>query len=175
MIGLQMVHIIGTSHETLPIEIQKKKDTLVNLLIAAYFGEIETAINYQAIVRNLDGHSGLMLRQFLEPEIEEEFGHAKQIAKRISILGFNVPSSAVFRDSEVSPAQKRLQTVAGSKDFHAIISAIKAAEREAMNLYVSIISLCEEFDLSTADVVTHILRDEEEHFLIMDRLSTSLR
>ena len=110
----------------------------------------------------------MLLREpSLMNEINDEFRHAQEIANRIRVLGFKVPAANGFRDSKVSVGQ---ETLANGHDLQSCIQAVVAAESEAFNLYKEIIDLSAETDPVTADLVTNLLADEEDHFRTFSNL-----
>lgn len=134
---------------------------VVSMLTEAYFAELETAMNYIALRNNLSGIDGEQVKQILDQEIQDEFNHAQALANRIRVLGFQVPNSNDFRSTEQSPAQLSLGTGISLRDA---VRQVIEAESEAMNLYKRIIDKTAEHDPVTADLVTDLLADEEDHF-----------
>lgn len=166
-------HFLSAHPMGQPIEAQKVQAEVVDLLVQAYYAELETAMNYIAIVNNVDGFKGDTVRRLLEEDIQEEFGHALTIAQRIRTLGFTVPCGGNFRESSESSAQLNLGLAAVSvtSNVHEVLVAVQKAEIEAMNLYKKIIDMTKDYDPVTAGLITHILADEEEHFRSMQKVA----
>jgi bacterioferritin len=162
------LHFLSAHPMGQSVEAQKIQADVVELLIKAYYSELSTAMNYIAIVNNVEGFQGDTIRRLLENDIQEEIGHAITLAQRIRTLGFTVPSSGNFKAEEDSNAQSSL-SVAAILTTNAL-SAIMKAEQEAMNLYKQIIDLTRDYDPVTADIVTTILAEEEEHFRSVNKL-----
>ncbi len=127
-------------------------------LTDAYWKEIETVQNYIAASTNLDGVDADPIKKALAADIAEELGHAQQLAKRIHVLGGEVPGSFQFR-----PSQKTLQPTKDSTNVVAAIKGVIDAEEEGIAGYNKIIRLAEGEDYATQDMCIALLADEEEH------------
>jgi bacterioferritin len=162
-----MDHFLSTRFEAHDQETQERITQIVGLLEIAYFAELETAMNYISILNNLSGVEAEPVKNILRGEIEDEFRHAQEIANRIRVLGFKVPSAMDFRDSKVSVGQEML---GHGGELRSCIRAVVSAESEAMSLYKEIIDLSAEIDPVTADMVTELLADEEDHYRTFNNL-----
>ena len=75
----------------------EKRGEIVELLVHAYWMEIETVMSYVASSINPDGVRAQEIRDSLAADIVEELGHAQQFGNRIKELYGVVPGSLVFR------------------------------------------------------------------------------
>jgi len=75
----------------------QKVSQIVDELVVSYWMEIETVQNYLACSVNPDGVRATEIKESLEQDIQEELGHAQQIAQRIHTLGGTVPGSKDFK------------------------------------------------------------------------------
>tara|TARA_B100000614_G_scaffold262909_1_gene300990 strand:- start:482632 stop:483090 length:459 start_codon:yes stop_codon:yes gene_type:complete len=138
------------------------------LLREGYFAEINTALAYIQLSHNLKGFNGQIVRDLIEPDIDEEFGHAKKLASRLFALGYPVPSAFDVRNAEFSEGQNEMSN-ASSPELS--VSAIMKAELEAIEIYKALIEQAElANDPATADLASDLLADEEEHFRVMSSL-----
>ena len=137
---------------------EKKRSEIVQLLTKAYWMEIETVMNYITHSVNLDGVRAEEIKKSLAADVTEELGHAQEFARRIKTLYGQVPGSTAFK-----PEQTFLQPAADSTDVAAVIRGVIQAEQGAIEHYTNIINACEDVDPVTADMVTTILGDEEQH------------
>jgi bacterioferritin len=131
---------------------------LLDLLSSAYWMEIETVMNYIASSANPDGVRAREVVEHIEREIEEELGHARQLAQRIKELYGVVPGSMDFEATQTS-----LQPPSDQTDIVHVIRGVIDAERRAIELYDETIVFCDAFDLVTQDMLITIKRDEEKH------------
>jgi len=134
------------------------REEVVELLIKAYWMEIETVMSYLAASVNLDGVRAMEIKESLAEDIEEELGHARQFANRIKELYGVVPGSEAFaaEQSYLQPPQHQTDTV------HVIRGVIKA-ETGAIEHYTRIVEVTDQVDPVTQDMVIDILRDEQGH------------
>ncbi len=137
---------------------EAKRKEIVDLLIQAYWMEIETVMSYIANSINLDGVRAEEIKKSLESDIAEELGHAQEFGKRIKQLYGQVPGSMAFK-----PEQSYLQPPAKSTDVVSVIKGVIQAEQGAIDHYRKIIKTCGDDDPVTADMVTTILAGEEGH------------
>lgn len=131
---------------------------IVNELIKAYWGEIETITNYIASSVNLDGVRAEEIKKSLAADVADELTHAQTLAKRIKELGGVLPGSMEFK-----PEQKLLQPSKDTTDVAAVIRGVLDAEETAISQYNKIIKLCDGEDYVTQDMCITILADEEGH------------
>jgi len=136
----------------------EKIQTIVEQLIQAYWKEIETVQNYLANSVNLVGVRAERVKKALEDEIEDELGHARQLAQRIHVLGGQVPGSEQF-DAE----QSSLQPPDDPHDVASVVQGVIDAEADAIQLYNRIIETCEGVDYATQDMCIELLADEQGH------------
>lgn len=137
---------------------ESKRKKIVDLLTQAYWMEIETVMSYIANSVNLDGVRAEEIKKSLASDVTEELGHAQQFAQRIKVLYGKVPGSKEFKAT-----QTYLQPPADSTDVAAVIRGVIEAEQGAIDHYRKIIEVTSEIDPVTADMVTTILGDEEQH------------
>lgn len=156
-----MPHIIAKDVTHLEREDQELLNSIGDKLIQAYFAELETAMNYISLINNLRGVEAEIIKDILREEVKEEFDHAQKLADRIRVLGYRLPASSGFRDSDISIGQRMLQE---AQTVTSCCKAVIKAESEAMDLYKEIIDLAADRDPVTADLVTELLADEENHF-----------
>ena len=131
---------------------------IIDLLIEAYNGEIETVMNYLAGSVNLEGVRAEEIKGSLARDITEELGHAQQLANRIRTLGGVVPGSQALKWTQAS-----LQPPKDSTDVPTVIKGVIDAEDGAIDIYTRIIKTCDGQDYVTQDLAITILSDEEEH------------
>lgn len=131
---------------------------IIELLIEAYNGELETVMNYLASSVNLDGVRAEEVKESLGKDVTEELGHAQQLANRIRTLGGVVPGS-----QSLEWTQKSLQPPAQSTDVTSVIKGVIDAENGAIDIYSRLIKACDSRDYVTQDLAIAILADEEEH------------
>jgi bacterioferritin len=136
----------------------RKRNEIVQMLMRAYWMEIETVMNYIAASVNPDGVRAEEIKKSLAGDVTEELGHAQQFAKRIKELYGEVPGSLQFKAE-----QKSLQPPADTTDIVSIIRGVIEAERGAIEYYGEIIETCDGVDYVTQDMVIDILRDEQGH------------
>lgn len=135
-----------------------KRQEIAELLTQAYWMEIETVMNYLANSIDLDGVRAEEIKKALAADVTEELGHAQLFGKRIKTLYGSVPGSNGFK-----AAQPFLQPPKDSTDVAAVIRGVIEAERGAIAHYSKIIALTQEADPVTADMLTTIMADEEQH------------
>lgn len=146
-------HILGVEpmQETINQE-------LVDALIAAYNGELETVANYLAHSVNLDGIRAKHIKVALEADIPEELSHATLLAKRIKTIGGAVPGSMGLAATQAS-----LQPPAKTTDVITVIKGVIDAEEGAIANYEKIIKLADGNDYVTQDLAITLMADEQEH------------
>ena len=139
-------------------DMKEDRERLIEMLTKAYFMELETVMSYIANSVNPDGIRGREIAESLEPDIQEELGHAQDFARRIKELYGVVPGSLDFQAE-----QEFLQPPGDQTDVAHIVRGVIAAETGAIEHYNAIIEFCEGRDPVTQDMVIAILRDEEGH------------
>ena len=148
----------ATSQGILGDAMAEDRAQIVSMLEKAYFMELETVMSYIANSVNPDGIRAREIAESLEPDIQEELGHAQEFARRIKELYGVVPGSLQFRAE-----QEFLQPPSSQTDLLHIVRGVIAAETGAIEHYNAIIEFCEGRDPVTQDMVIAILRDEEGH------------
>lgn len=131
---------------------------VIKLLEAAYTAELETAVNYLANGVNLVGVRAEEVKRALAEDVNEEFGHAQQLAHRIQQLHGVVPGSLDLKFS-----QEMLQPPGERTDLRSVIHGVIAAENDAISQYRRIVQECEGHDFVTQDLAIKLLADEEAH------------
>jgi bacterioferritin len=139
-------------------EMKDDRDQLIELLVKAYWMEIETVMSYMACSINPDGVRAQEIVESLEEDVQEELGHARQFGQRIKELYGVVPGSLEF-----AADQSYLQPPDEQTDIVHVIRGVIEAESGAIEHYNRIIEFCESRDPVTQDMVIDILRDEEGH------------
>ena len=148
----------ATSQGILGDAMAEDRAQIVSMLEKAYFMELETVMSYIANSVNPDGIRAREIAESLEPDIQEELGHAQEFARRIKELYGVVPGSLQFRAE-----QEFLQPPSSQTDLLHIVRGVIAAETGAIEHYNAIIEFCEGRDPVNRDMVIAILRDEEGH------------
>jgi bacterioferritin len=149
---------MGSQTDVLDEENRQKRNQLVDILITAYWMEIETVMNYMANSINPEGIRAREIIGSLAQDIQEELGHAQLFGNRIKELYGVVPGSLSF-----SPEQKYLQPPEDQTDIIHVIKGVIEAENGAIEYYNKTIQFCDGFDFVTQDMMIDILRDEEGH------------
>ena len=139
-------------------EMAERREAIVDLLKAAYFMELETVMNYVTNSINPDGVRAQEVKESVEEDIQEELGHAQQIAARIKELYGVVPGSMEFKAS-----QDTLQPPDDQVDIVHVIKGVIDAEDGAIQHYTRIVEETEEVDPVTQDMFIAILHDEQGH------------
>ena len=137
---------------------QEDREELIELLVKAYWMEIETVMSYISNSINPDGVRAQEIIESLEADILEELGHARQFGERIKQLYGVVPGSSDFKAE-----QSYLQPPNEQTDVVHVIKGVIEAESGAIEHYNTIIEFCEGKDPVTQDMVVAILHDEEGH------------
>jgi bacterioferritin len=135
-----------------------QREELIELLVKAYWMELETVMSYLANSINPDGVRAQEIKESLEQDIQEELGHAQQFGQRIKELYGVVPGSLDF-----VAEQKFLQPPDQQTDVVHVIRGVIEAETAAIEHYNRLIEFSDDLDFVTQDMVIDILRDEEGH------------
>ncbi|MGA8658622.1 MAG: ferritin-like domain-containing protein [Chthoniobacterales bacterium] len=135
-----------------------KAAEIIAELQTSYAMELETFQNYLANSVFLDGAPAEKIKRSLAGEIEIVLRHARQIAKRIKVLGGRVPGSL-----ELSRNQDLIQPPLYSTDFISVIKGVIHVQEAAITQYQKIIKLCDAFDFVTQDIIIELVSDEREH------------
>jgi bacterioferritin len=141
-----------------------KRAEIVELLIRAYWMEMETVLSYTACAAHLDGIRAEEIAEALDADVTEELGHARAFAHRIKELYGTPPGSMDF-----TPEQSYLQPPSDATDVAAVIRGVIEAEAGAIAHYNRVIEVCDGVDWATQDMVIEILRDEEGHLRRFER------
>lgn len=139
------------------VDTSKMKEIIQELTVS-YWMEIETVQNYLANSTNLDGIRAHEIRESLGEDIQEELGHAQQLAQRIHTLGGLVPGSFDFK-----PSQESLQPPEDTTDLVSVIMGVIDAEDGAIQQYRKIIEMTEGTDYATQDLCVDLMKDEQQH------------
>lgn len=140
---------LGTDEQTAQI---------VEELTKSYWMEIETLTNYLGNSIHLDGVRAKEIKESLEQEVQDELGHAQQLARRIHVLGGRVPGSREFQAT-----QDTLQPPQDASDVVSVIKGVIDAENSAIEQYDKIIKMTDGIDYATQDLCIDLMRDEQEH------------
>ena len=135
-----------------------RRAEIVDLLVRAYWMEIETVMSYVANSTNPDGVRAQEIRDSLQADIAEELAHAQQFGARIKELYGLVPGSLEFRAE-----QSYLQPPEEQTDIVHVIKGVIEAETGAIEHYTRIIEATDGVDWVTQDMVIAILHDEQRH------------
>jgi bacterioferritin len=146
------------TNDILSDELKSERAQIVELLVQAYWMEMETVMNYVANSVNPDGVRAREIVESLAEDVDEELGHAKLFAERIKELYGIVPGSMAF-----GPSQAELQPPASQTDIVHVIRGVIAAETGAIQHYGRIIEVTDGIDPVTQDMVVSILHDEQGH------------
>jgi bacterioferritin len=145
-------------HGVMAEENSEVRERILELLQKAYWMEVETVMSYLAGSVNPDGVRAQEIKESLAADIEEELGHAKQFANRITELYGVVPGSLEF-----TAEQSFLQPAEEQTDVVHLIRGVIEAETGAIEHYNRIIEETDQVDWVTQDMVIAILHDEEGH------------
>jgi bacterioferritin len=145
-------------HGILGEGMREDREHLIEMLVKAYWMEVETVMSYLANSINPDGVRAQEIIESLEQDVQEELGHARQFGERIKELYGVVPGSLDF-----SAEQSYLQPPDDQVDIVHVIKGVIEAESGAIEHYNQIIEFCEGKDPVTQDMVIEILHDEEGH------------
>lgn len=138
---------------------EQYRQQIIDMLIRAYWMEVETVTNYIANSVDLDGVRAEEIKKSLAADVAEELTHAQTLAKRIKEIGGRVPGSVGFKSM-----QKSLQPPMDSTDVVAVIRGVIEAEDAAIAHYGKLIEMCGEAnDYVTQDLCITTLADEEGH------------
>lgn len=139
-------------------EMTGKREQIIELLKTAYFMELETVMNYVSQSINPDGVRAQQIKEDLDADIDEELGHARELAARIKELYGVVPGSLDFHAE-----QAFLQPAEHQTDVVHVIKGVIDAEGKAIEHYTRIVEVTEEDDPVTNDMIIAILHDEQGH------------
>lgn len=138
---------------------EQYRQQIIDMLITAYWMELETVTNYLANSVDLDGVRAEEIKKSLAADITEELTHAQSLAKRVKEVGGRVPGSMGFKAT-----QKSLQPPSDSTKVVEVIKGVIEAEEAAIAHYNKLIDLSEEArDFVTQDLCITQLADEEAH------------
>lgn len=137
---------------------QSKTDEIIAELTKSYWMELETVINYLANSVHLDGVRAEEIKKSLQADIQEELGHATQLANRIKTIGGPIPGSEGFR-----VGQKTLQPPDDTTDVVTVIKGVIDAEQGAIDQYEKIIQITDGIDYVSQDLCITLLSDEQQH------------
>ena len=136
----------------------QQREEILQLLVKAYWMELETVMSYLAGSINPDGVRAQEIIESLQEDIDEELGHARRFGERIKELYGVVPGSMDFRAE-----QSYLQPPEHQTDVVHVIKGVIEAETGAIEHYTTLIEATDEVDPVTQEMVIEILHDEERH------------
>jgi bacterioferritin len=136
----------------------EKQEEIIKELQKAYWKELESVMNYLANSENLDGIRAEEIRETLSQEVQDEVGHAQQLASRIKELNGTVPGSMEFKAE-----QKSAQPPEKTTDVKHVVKGVVDAEEDAIAHYRKIVDLTDGVDHVTQDLVISLQADEEKH------------
>jgi bacterioferritin len=136
----------------------EKRQEIISGLQKAYWKEIETLMNYLANSVNLDGIKAQEVRESLEEEVDDELGHARQLADRIKELDGVIEGSSKFKAEQFNS-----QPPVDTTDLKSVVNGVIEAERDAIAHYKFMINLTDGVDYVTQDMCIALLADEEKH------------
>lgn len=149
---------------------QQQSGGIVEMLQVGYRMELETVTNYLANSVHLDGVAAEEIKRALAKDVPEELGHATSLAKRIKQLGGRIPGSL-----ELTFDQESLRPPQSTTDVRSVIEGVIEAENSAIEHYEAIFHRAEEEnDPVTADLITKLLADEEEHRTLFEGFRAGL-
>lgn len=138
---------------------ETKVGPIIEELCKSYNMELETVCNYVANSVHLDGFRAKHVKDSLEADVQEELGHAQQLAQRIKVLGGRIPGS-----QDLMMNQTAAQPPEDTLDVVSVIQGVIEAEAGAIDQYQKIIELTEGVDPVTQDICIELKGDEEEHY-----------
>jgi bacterioferritin len=142
---------------------REQRERVLELLQTAYWMEIETVMNYIAASTNLDGIRAQEIKESLTEDVQEELGHARELAARIKELYGIVPGSQAFHAK-----QSFLQPAESQTDIVHVIRGVIEAETGAIEHYTHVVEDTDGLDWATQDMVIAILRDEQGHLRLFE-------
>lgn len=135
-----------------------KKQEIVDLLNTSYNMELETVCNYLTISQYLDGFRAKHVKDSLATDVQEELGHAQQLASRIKVLDGTPLGSQALKMT-----QKTLQPPDSPLDVIDVCKGVIDAEKGAIEQYQKIIEVTDGIDFVTQDMCIALQADEQEH------------
>jgi bacterioferritin len=158
--------VTGTTGAPPGVEQEDDRRAIVELLIRAYWMEIETVMNYLAASISQDGARAAAVRAALAQGIDEEVEHTRALGRRILEL------------NRVLPGEHGLARGAGGGEYpqapdrpvdvRAIIESVVATELSAIRLYTRIMRATVAIDKDTNALARDILRDERRHLRVFE-------
>jgi bacterioferritin len=136
-----------------------KNGPVIEQLCISFNMELETVCNYIANSVHLDGFRAKHVKDSLEADVQEELGHAQQLAHRIKVLGGRVPGS-----QDLKMKQTAAQPPEDTLDVVSVIQGVIEAEAGAIDQYQKLIEMTEGLDPVTQDLCIELKGDEEEHY-----------
>lgn len=134
------------------------RQQVIEMLQKSYHMEMETVCNYLANSIYLDGILAKEVKESLETDVQEELGHAQQLARRLKILGGYIPGS-----QKLKMEQSSLQPPQSTVDVYTVIRGVIEAEDGAIDQYQKIIEATDQVDPVTQDMCIALKADEEQH------------
>lgn len=138
-------------------EADRKK--IVALLQKSYNMELETVCNYLSNSIHLDGMLAMEVKESLGQDVQAELKHAERVARRLKILGGEIPGSQALTMNQGS-----LQPPKSTIDLISVIKGVIDAEDGAIDQYQLLIEATgDEIDPVTQDLCIELKGEEEEH------------
>ena len=137
-----------------------KSERVVELLKEAYFDEFESAMNYLSHAVALEGVRAERVADSLRDDVQEEVGHAEEIAERLEVLDEVPPGPVHFEDTqeELVPPERPVT------DVERTIQGVISAEEDAVSHYRELAAAAEEAgDRATRHMAEEFIEDEEQH------------
>jgi bacterioferritin len=136
-----------------------QREQVITLLQQSYNMELETISNYLANSIHLDGMLAMEVKESLEEDVNEELNHARQLARRIKVLGGYIPGS-----QDLSMNQTTLQPPQSTVDVLSVVKGVIDAEDAAIDQYQKLIQATgDDKDPVTQDLAVTLKGEEEEH------------
>lgn len=126
------------------------KKELIEALNDALRYEYEAVITYNTFASVVSGPYRGELREFFLEEINDELGHAKFLADKVSALGGDPATTAADVPHATEPQQ--------------MLEKVLAAETEAVKRYSDLMEMAEAYgDLGLANDIHEMISDETSH------------
>ena len=139
-------------------DLQAERDELIEMLVKAYWMEMETVMSYIANSINPDGVRAQEIIESLQEDIQEELGHAQQFG--------DAHQGALRRRAGLARLQCRAELSAAAQRADRHRPRDQGRDRGRVRRDRALQPdhrVCEGKDPVTQDMVIAILRDEEGH------------
>jgi bacterioferritin len=159
--------VTGTTGAPLGVEEDDERRVIVELLIRAYWMEIETVTNYYlAASISQDGARAVAVRAALAQGIDDEVEHTRALGRRILELHGVLPGGHGLDGG--SGAGEYPQAPDRPANVRAIIESMVATEMSAIRLYTRIVRATVGIDDDTNALARDILGDEQRHLRLFE-------